>query len=133
MKTALDLADAAALGRSLRAIDPTMLKRPAPDRIALWWKGEERYLDVFIESDEWGVAWLQVTARCRALTWDRATNTLRTGETDEIALGSPYPGSKMVTHHQAVDDAVVAFALAILDAAPELQGAAACIRAARSR
>lgn len=128
MKTTLDLQDAPALGRSLRAIDPKLLKDPSPGRKSQWWKGDERYLDVFVETDKKGIAWIQVTVRCRAVTWDRDKKTMRTGTTNEMTLGEPYPGSKTITNDKKNDDGVIAFALAMLDANPGLHEVAATLR-----
>ncbi len=131
---ALRIDDAAELGRSLRAIDTSLLKAPPKGRTTAWWRGDEPYLDVFFEHDDAGLTWFEATARGRSLRWDRRDGALRTGTTGELEGGTAQPQSKLVVDDRDVDDDVVAFITAMLLACsgePPFDDALAAIAGAR--
>jgi hypothetical protein len=116
--------DTLALAKTLRRIDPSILKPPPSGRRPHWWKGEEPYLDVFIESDEHGVAWLQVTLRGHCLTWERSTSgsskdgTVQTGVTNELEVDAAHPASKLVRYDDAPSKELMSCVVTLLGGAP---------------
>lgn len=111
------LDQAAALGRTLRAIDPSLLKKQPPGKRASWWRGDERYCDAFFEHDERGLAFFEVTLRGRSLRWDRDAGRLKTGATEELEEGGTMqPMSTLVVDDRALDARTVAVVRALLGA-----------------
>ncbi|MGD1940832.1 MAG: hypothetical protein ACFB0G_05940 [Leptolyngbyaceae cyanobacterium] len=81
----LDESVIAALGGSLRPINPNLMKA-AEDNIEkrrIWYQGQEPYFDVTIEMIGETITWFQVTLRSKVVSW-RSPSSLQTGETDEM-------------------------------------------------
>lgn len=118
------LLEAVELGKSLRRIDPKLLKLPESGRTPSWWKGEEPYLDVFLESDAQGVAWFQATVRGRCVNWDRANGpaALHTGQTNELDVDVQHPASKLVQFDASPSLDVLSCVLTILEHAAQKNG-----------
>jgi hypothetical protein len=96
----------AALGASLREIDPNLLT-PARERDVTkhWYQGGESYFDLFVDLRRGQVEWFQFTLRGKSLTWKRQNSGWRTGRTNELQTDDMtfYPGSKLIECDGAPD------------------------------
>jgi hypothetical protein len=111
-----DEVDPRTAAQSLRRIDEKVQKAGLAGSVLLWYKGAERYFDVFFEIDADGcLVWFQLTFRGRALTWDGPGNRLWTGITSERALGMGQPSTHLVQPTTERDEQLVRFSLAVLE------------------
>lgn len=81
----LDESAIAALGGSLRPINPDLMKAAEDntEKRRIWYQGNEPYFDVTIEVLGDTITWFQVTLRSKVVSW-RSPSSLQTGETDEM-------------------------------------------------
>lgn len=132
----LDAAEIDRLARSLREIDPSLLKAPPAGAggARRWFQGQEPYFDAFFDTDRDGLKWFQLTLRGRSLTWDRDGGRLSTGDTHERDVDDQlYPASKVVQSHTRLDASFAALVQAILDVRrpePIFEAAAQALHAA---
>lgn len=91
----LNSTDLLKLGQSLKAVDEKLLK-PLSQGRNIWFRGEEKYFDLFMIEDQEKIKWIQVTFRGHYLDWkeNQKIQTGRTNEYDESASTSP--ASKML-------------------------------------
>ena len=82
----LDESAIAALGASLRQINPNLMKSgtAASEKQRLWYQGNEPYFDVTIEKTAETVTWFQITLRGKVVSWRYPNEHIQTGETDEL-------------------------------------------------
>lgn len=82
----LDESAIAALGASLRQINPNLMKSEAAasEKQRFWYQGNEPYFDVTIEKTGQSVTWFQITLRGKVISWRHPNAHLQTGETDEL-------------------------------------------------
>lgn len=118
MRPLPSLEETLALAKTLQRIDVSLLKKPPSGRSPHWWKGGEPYLDVFLETDAHGAAWLQVTLRGRCLTWSRDSHELRTGVTNEFEVDDAHPSSKLVRDDAQPSSELTTCVLTLLGGAP---------------
>ncbi|MFE4106079.1 hypothetical protein [Almyronema epifaneia] len=121
--SALDDAAIAALGQSLRKIDPSYLKvSPSPDTQRVWYQGKESYFDVMAERQNGQISWFQFTLRGKSLIWDRKHGRLRTGLTNELDVPPDvayYAASKTIKDDARLNQAFVDLVKAILKTRPD--------------
>ncbi|NJK99910.1 MAG: hypothetical protein HC838_08055 [Spirulinaceae cyanobacterium RM2_2_10] len=98
-------AELEALGRSLRRINPSLLRKPADVSTRIWYQGGEPYFDVFVDLKAGEIDWFQVTLRGRFLCWRRDGTGWQTGTTNELQTEVQvlYPASKTVTLDDTLD------------------------------
>ncbi len=61
----------------------------------LWFRGSERYFDLFVEYDDKGLSWFQFTLRGCVLDWKHGV--LSAGFTNELeAVNSDMPSSRLI-------------------------------------
>lgn len=87
------LEEAATLGALLVEVDAALLRHP-PRGLRRWLTGGEPYLNVGIESDEQGLAFVEVCFRGRFVRRSRG-GALVAGDTDELDVAQPIPASKL--------------------------------------
>jgi hypothetical protein len=102
--------DIQALGTSLRPVTQHL----KPGRV--WYYGDEPYFDIFFDLQDGDVHWFQFTLRGRSLTWQRSSNIMHTGNTNELAMTpalSP-PSSKLIHDDLGMDHGFYRLVTAIL-------------------
>jgi hypothetical protein len=117
--------EARSLGRTLRCIDPRLLKT-GPGGGVRWWTGGEPYLDVTLERRAGVLVDIDVAVRGHVVHWD-PTSGIRTGRTDEHMIGGAAPQSRLVAFDAAARVDVVAVVGVLLSSSddPDLIDAAA--------
>jgi hypothetical protein len=89
----------AALGASLRAIDPRFVRSSSSSGTRrIWYQGNEPYFDVFFDLKNEEIIWFQFTLRGKTLSWDSKKPGLQTGSTNEFMLDdcNYYPAGKTI-------------------------------------
>lgn len=105
--TQLSEEDILQLGQSLRRISGDLMKAsegPMGERI--WYQGREPYFDLVVENDQQGVRWFQLTLRGKVLLWNRTSQKVQTGETEELDVPpmlSYYAASKAIRDGAQLD------------------------------
>ncbi len=100
------------LGRTLRAVDPRLLKDGAAGTTR-WWTGGEPYLEVTVEKADAVVTGVDVSLRGHVLRFRRGAG-LTTGRTDEHEIASGAPSSRLVANDAVARADVVAAVVALL-------------------
>jgi hypothetical protein len=117
------LGEARALGATLRAVDPRLLKHGSDG--ARWYTGGEPYLEASLEAPGGVVVAVDVSVRGHVLRWTAGAGA-RTGRTDEHQLQAGAPSSRLVRLDNDAQPDVVAVVVALLSgcADPLLHAAA---------
>jgi hypothetical protein len=118
------LDEARALGETLRAIDPSMLK-PTPHK-RRWYRGGEPYLEATLDEDDDGVLMLEVYMRGRFARFTRQRG-VETGVTEELAITTAAPSSKIEAHDAETKEQVLDVVRAMLEANDELKSFASLL------
>jgi hypothetical protein len=119
----LDDSAIAALGASLRAINPDLMQsgEDASAKRRIWYQGSEPYFDVTVEKLGKDITWFQVTLRGKVISW-RLPNYLQTGETDELDVPPDvayYAASKTIRDGERINWPLVESVQAIMACRPE--------------
>lgn len=113
----MDQDEIAALGASLRQIDPKLLT-PAKEEgtTRVWYQGGESYFDVFVEFRKGKIEWFQLTLRGKSLSWNPEISSWQTGMTNEMRSDDVafYPASKLIESDHQPDWEFIELARAIL-------------------
>lgn len=117
----LDESAIAALGASLRRINPGMMKPSnTTQKERVWYQGNEPYFDVTVETVADEMIWFQITLRGKVISW-RSPDYLQTGETDELDVPPEvayYAASKTIRDGESIDWTFVESIRAILAQQP---------------
>lgn len=112
--------DLAALGHSLRPIDPTLMKvGDVSQGKRLWYQGREPYFDVVFETEDDIITWFQFTLRGKVVFWNGREKRLQTGETEELdtpPMLAYYAATKTIRDGANLDRRFVELAIAVLKA-----------------
>ena len=118
-------ADIAALGQSLRQINPDWTH--PPDQVTgerVWYQGNEPYFDIVLELQGEALIWVQFTLRGQVLSWQAKTNRITTGETEELDIPPPvafHAASRWIRSGETFNVDFVKLAIAILKSHPNDQ------------
>ncbi|MGZ3770912.1 MAG: hypothetical protein ACXVCP_09955 [Bdellovibrio sp.] len=96
--TELELAD---LGKSLRRINSNLLKKQINCE-SIWYQGDERYFDIFINCDGEDILWFQVTLRGKFVEWKKGQE-FKSGNTNELEIDLKSPASKLMSKNGLFD------------------------------
>jgi hypothetical protein len=102
----LDDNEIKSLGKSLRAIEPKLLKPCQKENTEkIWLQGGEPYFDIFLELNQDELIWFQFTLRGKSLCWHIKNPRLQTGATNELSIDdvSFYAASKTIKNDEASD------------------------------
>ncbi|MEB3179233.1 MAG: hypothetical protein VKL59_09415 [Nostocaceae cyanobacterium] len=96
----------AALGASLRAIDPRFIRSTTSSGTRrMWYQGDEPYFDLFLDFQNDEIIWFQFTLRGKTLSWDSKKPGWQTGSTNEFMLDdcNYYPAGKTIDTDDTTD------------------------------
>lgn len=102
------------LGQSLRRINSQILKKNSSNE-SIWFQGDEKYFDVFLELESDEVVWFQFSLRGKFLEW-RKNLHIKSGETNEFhnEISSNSPRSKLLSQDRGLDLKFLELAKSIL-------------------
>lgn len=121
----LDDAAIAALGASLRRIDPRFMKSSQrhPGATRTWFQGKEPYFDLVFETEADDIIWFQITLRGKSLSWNQDQPTLlQAGETNELDVPAEvnyYSASKTIEGTSDINHEFLGLVIALLKTHPE--------------
>lgn len=105
------------LGASLRLINPHLLKVADDTKIKrVWYQGGEPYFDVFFDVQGEQLVGFHLTLRGKSLSWNQASQSLRTGSTNETRVDDTayYAASKLIQDDRQVNPEFLALVRSLL-------------------